>query len=162
MRRTSIVIKTWQYGFVCSPDFQDRNKTECEPASSETITQGEFSKVALLEASYTAILKLQYELCLKNRRVMQGRAFRGALPCQASMSTAGAQTSSRVEEMFKMMEESNSTQGRIVEHMLHRDSWAGKEEFCLLLGYLYGRLRLFACDIQGLRAPVLHCIQSFP
>ena len=51
--------------------------------------------------------------------ILQERTFKGAAPCQASMSTAGAQTSSRVEEMFKMMDESNSSQGEGDSQMLY-------------------------------------------
>ena len=51
MQRTWIIPKAWQYDFLCLPALQDRNKTECEPASSETVAQGDFFIVALPQRS---------------------------------------------------------------------------------------------------------------
>lgn len=64
-------------------------------------------------------MRYRVGFCIKAQQSMQKRASKGAVPCQASMSTAGAQTSSRVEEMFKMMDESNSSQGECKSQMLY-------------------------------------------
>ncbi len=48
MQRTEIVTKAWQYAFVRLSDVQTRNKTECGPASSETVAQGDYSREAFL------------------------------------------------------------------------------------------------------------------